>query len=79
MPTARALLPHVEPTDDLLVYRVRSRSRERWHRVDLEMNYGRGKCNCEAYSFGADGDCYHLQQARKYLICAMVLKMKEQQ
>lgn len=80
MPTARELVPHVEPTSDLLVFRVRSRSRSgRWHRVDLERNYGRGQCDCEAYRFHADGDCWHVREARKYLVCEMVLRMKDNQ
>ncbi len=72
------LVPNVRPTGQLFVYEVASRSRKRYHVVDLEARSGLGRCACEAHQFNKK-DCHHLQEARKYLVCEVVQGAKEKQ
>lgn len=79
MQTPAQLVPGVEEGKDRLTFRVQSRSRQRKHLVDLEAKHGLGECQCEDCQINNNLDCYHLQQARKYFVVRVVLKMKQNQ
>jgi hypothetical protein len=70
METPDKLIPRVRKSfDERLVFFVRSRSGEGERRVDAEQRAGLMSCDCPAYQFGKRKDCYHIQEARKYLAC----------
>jgi hypothetical protein len=85
-----AALTIVEPVpDELLRYRVRSRSGGPWRFVDLAAFNGNGSCDCPAFrihgrrrmkerkalGFDEPTRCWHIQIARDYLIDELIRKM----
>lgn len=51
-----------------LFFAVKSRSRKRWHIVDLEPceDYS-SKCSCEAWDFNVERPCAHIRACISYL------------
>jgi len=63
----KQLVPGVFEDGERLVYKVKSRSSKTLWRVDFEAKHGLGKCDCPDYRINKNPDCFHIQQARKYL------------
>ncbi len=53
------LCPGVRPTKDRNVFEVRSRSGDRWWRVDAEARHGMGICECPDFKKRLNQWCYH--------------------
>lgn len=70
--TPQQLVPGIEALPDRLTFMVNSRrGNGRW-RVDAERREGLMACNCPDYRFNRNRECYHIQQVRKILACALV-------
>jgi hypothetical protein len=71
------LCPNVRATKDRNVFEVRSRSKEKWWRVDSEAKHGLSECQCPDYQMNKNRECYHIWQVRKFVtIVAMQGSLK---
>lgn len=53
------LVPGVRPTADRNVFEVKSRSKDKWWRVDADAKQGIGICSCPDYQLNKNQWCYH--------------------
>lgn len=62
-----SLVPTVRPTKDRNVFEVKSRSKEKWWRVEAEAKHGLSACDCPDYRLNNNPECYHIWQVRKFV------------
>lgn len=61
------LVPNVRPTADRNVFEVKSRSTNKWWRVDADAKHGTGICACPDFQMNKNQWCWHNDQVSRWV------------